>query len=761
MKSYLSVLLLFFSGFCLAQGNFAWKGYFSYNDIKDLSQSPTTFYAAAENALFSQNLSSGMLKTTNTVDGLAGQTITAMYHSATFNRTLVGYDNGLIIVINEADGSMLKVVDIINKQLPPNIKRINHFSEYEGVVYVSCDFGIVQYNLPTLDFGDTYFIGDNGAEIVVSQTAVFNGNIYAATNSGIRTAEASNPNLVDFSQWATLATGIWTGVQRVGNELMAVTNMGQVNRFNGTVFNPFSQYTDVVDFRQSESYLVITTPATVYVLNETLGAASQASNLLIEDTPVFSCAAVMGGTLYIGTAERGVFKTMLSSPSVFDNITPDGPSRNNMFAINKQFTNLWAVYGAYTIDFDVNPLRSYGVSRLNPDSGWLNIPYSEVHEPGKEANNLVSITVDPDDEQHVFISSYHSGLLEFQNDGLIKQHDETNSGLESVFVPANPTYRSVRVGQTAFDRNKNLWVPVSLLQEPLKVLQPDNNWNSYSLNILSNSARRRFGKMVIDKNNTKWITSYRDGLLAFNEEGNISKRITEGTSGNLPSDIVTAVAIDNRDQVWIGTYRGLRVLSSVDRFQSDGQMQTSAIIILEDGLAQELLYQQYVTDIRVDGANNKWIGTADSGVFLVSSNGQETIYRFTTTNSPLPSNTINDIEIDGNTGEVFFATDKGLISFKGIATDPSDNLNNVVVYPNPVRPGYAGTVKITGLIDNANIKIADIEGNLVYETISQGGTIEWDTTAFGKYRVASGVYMIFISSDDGSETKVKKVMVVR
>jgi hypothetical protein len=127
----------------------------------------------------------------------------------------------------------------------------------------------------------------------------------------------------------------------------------------------------------------------------------------------------------------------------------------------------------------------------------------------------------------------------------------------------------------------------------------------------------------------------------------------------------------------------------------------------------------------------------------------------------LPSNSINDIDINNTTGEVFIATTKGLISFKGVATKASEDLNNVYVYPNPVRPGFEGTVKIAGLLDKANIKITDIEGNLVYETISEGGTIEWDTTAFGKYKVASGVYMIFISAQDGVETKVKKVMIIR
>jgi Secretion system C-terminal sorting domain len=236
----------------------------------------------------------------------------------------------------------------------------------------------------------------------------------------------------------------------------------------------------------------------------------------------------------------------------------------------------------------------------------------------------------------------------------------------------------------------------------------------------------------------------------------------EGTEiGNLPADYTSIAAVDKRNQLWIGTQKGIRVLPSVDSFMSDEQLETNPIIIIEENLAQELLYQQFITDIVVDGANNKWIGTADSGIFMVSPDGQQTIHHFTIDNSPLPSNVVNDIAIDGITGEVYIATTKGMVSYKGTSTDAKENLDNVFVYPNPVRPEFTGTVKITGLIDKATVKIADIEGNLVYETTTEGGTIEWDTTAFGKYKVASGVYMIFISAEDGVETKVKKVMIIR
>ena len=187
---------------------------------------------ASENALFSKNAITNEIKTTNTIDGLSGQTISAVYHSVKFNKTLVGYENGLIIVINEADGKMLNVVDIINKQLPSELKRVNHFMEFDGIAYVSCDFGIVQFNLATMQFGDTYFIGDKGAEIKVKQTALFNGFIYAATNSGIRRAVITNPNLIDFNQWTTITAGNWVSVTTFGTDLYAINAAGTIQKYN-------------------------------------------------------------------------------------------------------------------------------------------------------------------------------------------------------------------------------------------------------------------------------------------------------------------------------------------------------------------------------------------------------------------------------------------------------------------------------------------------------------------------------------------------
>ena len=760
-KRFLSVLLLLVIQMGFSQNNLSWQGYFSFNEIKDISSSSTAVFAASENALFSKNTLDNQIKTTTTVDGLSGQTISSIYYSSTFKKTMVGYENGLLIVIDEASGKIFKVVDIINKQLSPRIKKINHFMENQGLVYVSCDFGIVQFNLQSLLFGDTYFIGDNGAEIVVNQTALFNGFIYAATNAGIRRASISNSNLNDFKQWEVVATGNWFSVAAFESQLIAINSDGFIHRYNvaSNVFTSFIALSQpAVDSRIAGIYLIVTTANSVYVYNEQMSLIRQINNNQIpQNGLVFSCATLINEQVYLGTKENGLYSTTLTTSTVFDNLTPAGPLRNAVFALQTTSTSLWTVFGDYDVRYNPYDLDNYGISKYNAQ-GWLNIPYEKV----LGAKSMVRITVNPANENEVYASSFFSGMLKIVDDVPTLLYNQNNSGLETITY-LGPNYFDVRINGAAFDKGGNLWVTNSRVNNGIKVLRTNGQWQKYATDkILSASEDNSFSRMVIDRNGVKWLGTNRDGVIGFNDNGTVFKKITAGPdTGNLPISDVRSVAIDTKNQLWIGTTKGLRVLTNVGSFQNEEQLATRAIIIEDDNLAQELLFEQFITDIVVDGANNKWIGTADSGVFMVSPNGQETKYHFTENNSPLPSNVINDIDIDSTTGEVYIATAKGLVSFKGIATQANDDLSNVYAYPNPVRPGYLGTVKIAGLIDKATVKITDIAGNLVFETTSEGGTIEWDTTAFGKYKVASGVYMIFISAQDGIETTVKKVMIIR
>lgn len=748
-----------------------WQGYFSYNQIKDISQSPERVFAATENAYFYQNIYSNDIKTINSVDGLKAETISAIYHSSTSNLTFIGNENGLLLIV-KSDGTVLQKRGILEEvPVSPLLKKINHFYEYNNKVYIATDYGISSFKLNTLEFGDSYFIGNGGAYDKVYQTTVLNGEIYAATQSfGIKKALLTNPFLVDYNQWTTFDLGSYNGIATFQNQIIASSTNNVVYRHNGSSFVALiTMPQTALDLRESEGFLIITTQNHSYVYNSSFAQVMHfISTQVTEETITFNCATAINNQLYIGTNESGIVLVPMSNSANYSFVLPDGPLKNEIFRLKKAPSKLWANYGKY--DFTFNPynppygLGHYPLSYYNKDLGWDYIAFNDIFQ----AKSLSAMNYNPNNEEEVYVCSFFSGLLKIENNTPSVLYNNTNTGtngLESLQLsPPNPSYVDIRINGGVFDKNGNFWVTNSLVSKALKVLRTNAQWQSYDLSsVLEDTQYESYGNMVIDKNGTKWFGSYRaNGVIAFNENySNKLLKIGTGTQGNLPTLSITCVAIDNKSQLWIGTARGLRIITSTDSFINENEIQTRPIIIEEDGLGQELFYEQVITDIAVDGSNRKWVALDGAGVYLVSSNGQETLYHFTKDNSPLPSNSINDIEIDEVTGEVFFATQKGLVSFKGTATKPSDSLENVYVYPNPVRPEFSGTVKISGLTNRANIKITDVEGNLVYETTSEGGTIEWDTTAFGKYKVASGVYMIFIAAEDAIETKVKKVMIIR
>ncbi|NDI99545.1 T9SS type A sorting domain-containing protein [Flavobacterium sp. LaA7.5] len=754
MKRFFGIYIFLFAYTLFAQNGQQWVGHFSYNNIQDITQSNGRVYAASESAMFSKSLITNELKTITSVDGLKPETITAIHYSAEYNRILVGSDNGLLIVVN-GDNTFLNKIDIVEEAtVQTSKKRINHIAEHEGKAYISCDFGIAVFDIASLEFGDTYYLGPNGAEIPVIQSTVFNGYIYAATaTNGVRRGELSDPNLNDYNQWEELYIGSWSGITTFSDNLFGVDNGGTLFRLTSGLQPITTMGSAAVDVRSANGYMVVTSPNRIIVYNEDLLQILQLNGLPGQNV-IFTCATIVSEQLFVGTRNDGVIQTFLNNTSISENITPNGPLLSSVFSIEKTANALWAVFGGYNYQF-VPDYADRGISKLTPE-GWVNIPTEDV----LGAKSLSDIAVNPNNTNEVYVSSYHNGLLRIEDDVPVQLYDESNSALENQQQLSG--FANLRVNSLYFDDTGGLWMTNDLTEKPLKVFR-NGNWTSYSfVDAVSAPKSVTYQKMVIDRNGTKWIPSVNRGLIGFNESlNNKFIVISDDDIGNLPNEYAKCVAIDNSNRLWIGTSGGLRVLPGIDRFLTDDVLSTNAVIIEEDGLAQELLYEQNISDIEVDGSNNKWIGTASSGAFLVSPDGQKTIFHFTKLNSPLPSNTINDIAIDSKTGDVYFATDKGMVAYKGTATEAAGDLSNVYVYPNPVRPGFEGEVKISGLIDNANIKITDIEGNLVYETTSEGGTILWDTTAFGRYKVASGVYMIFIASDDGAETKVKKVMIIR
>lgn len=766
MKRIFTVVLSFFISLAFSQNNNSlWKSYFSYNKIIDISSGTNNLYVATENAFFKMNKATLEMETFSTVDGLSGNEVTCGHYSTWSRAYVLAYSNGLLQVYDDVSGEVTSVVEIKDKEtISGERKVINHMLEYNGLLYISCDFGISVYDIDRLEFDDTYYLGPNGAQMEVKQTAVYQGYLYAATSDGIYRAMVSQDNILDFENWELVTAGGWSGIALNGGNLVAVTP-SHLYKYNGSTFD-FVMYlgSDIEEIRVNDNKFIITRNEQVLLLDNNLTEVYSLLPTDLEDYPNvrFNSTYLEDGILYVGTEENGMLA--FAYPNVTDilSLEPPGPYYNNAFSINLVKQNLWVVFGAHTNDYDPAPLNRRGISIYKPsDDNWKQIPYDSL----LGASNLVGIAYNPNKVNEVYVSSFYNGLLKIKNEGEeISLFNQSNSSLQSHDNNVSPN--NIRISGAVFDRDDNMWMLNSVIHNAIKVMKADGSWGSYSVQEVINVPTDNLGfkEMSITRSGYKFITTANYGLLGF-YENNGSPRIRllgagEG-NGNLPHADVRAVALDQNNQLWIGTIRGLRVLYNTGSFFDSSTVESRQIIITEAGEASELLYQQYINDIFVDGANNKWIGTADSGAFYVSSNGQETYYHFTTDNSPLPSNNVNQIVVNKETGEVFFATDKGIVSFIGTATGGKETLSEVYAYPNPVRPQNNGVVTITNLSNDARVKISDVAGNLVFDGVSSGGSIQWNLTAFNRYKVSSGVYLVLVSSEDGEDTAVCKIMVVR
>lgn len=789
LKTFIVILGLFTE--CYSQDfTSLWTGHYSYNDIVDVVSGNNKIYAAAQNAIFEYDTLTEELKTITTVQGLSGEDIKTIAYSEVYQYLLVGYETGLMEVYSETDESVLTVVDILEKEnITPVNKSINHFYEHEGLIYISTDYGVSIYDLERLEFGDTYFLGNGGSQITVNQVSVLNDEIFVAclNNNGIKKANLNNPNLIDFSQWETVIVGDFYTMNTLNNRLYSVRSNNDLYEINGASVNTLLTFPLLPkDTEVSNSNLIVSTENTVYVYDtDILLINSFQPNAEFETT--FTSGTQVNDFIYIGTSDLGVLRSSINDNSSYSEIKPNGPLFNQTFRINAETEVVWASFGDYTQSLNPSPFRRRGLSYF-VDDFWESIPYDSV----LGARNLSEISINPFNPNQVFISAFNDGILEINDFEPTILYNEDNSGLESLIIPSAPNFKSIRVSASTFDRNGVLWSLTARAPNPLKSYDPNSgSWQGHDFStIIEDALTDEFGffDIAIDNNGTKWIGGYSNGLYAYNENiGSDPLRNISSEEQNLPFPRVNALEIDNRNQLWVGTFSGIRILFNTSGFYDDPNPTLSSIIILEDGIPKELLEGQSITDIEVDGSNNKWVGTVDSGVFYFSPDGQRTIYHFTSDNSPLPSNRINDISIDPNNGIVYIATTKGLLSFRAGGSKPEETLENAFVYPNPVRPEYDllgfndlndinKGVKISGLTDSVNVKITDIEGNLVAEAQSNvnlkssnanynfaidGGTAVWNGKNLANSVVRSGVYLVMISDLDSFETKVLKVLIVR
>ena len=767
-----SVVLLFITFQSLAQqipiGS--WRDELPYTQCISVTEAGNMIYTATPYSVFSVDKDDNSVQRISKINGLSDIGISCIRYNQATSTVVLTYANANIDLIRGFD--VTNISDIKRKQILGN-KTINSIYCYNNYAYLACGFGIVVLDLEKEEIKETYYIGANGSPVnVLALTSDQNDTLYAATEHGIYKAWLKDPAISNFANWK-IETGMNTD-----KRYNAITTLGSkviVNKSNET-FN-----TDTIFYKENGSwhYLDVTIQNSVMNLRADHNMLVIAYNYIVSvydqnllqvsviyaypDSPFPLDAMVdKDNTAWVGDKLSGLISYNLGT-TVVNRYDLSGPLTANAFSMACSGNDLYIVPGGK--DASVVPLYAQAHVYHFDNTNWMNM-YGGTQPVMWTCHDAVNISVDPFDSKRVYAGTWGSGLLEIYNDNVVAKYGESNSSLKH--HSASDT-SDVRVSGTAFDSENNLWVVTTHTNDALSVRQ-GTQWTGINIPQVQESD---LGQMIIDQFGQKWIIMRYSNLnpyslMVFSEEGTpavtsddkCEKMNTNAGKGALPGTNVFCIAEDQDGEIWIGTEKGVAVFYSPENVLTGGDYDAQKILVEQGGYYQYLLENESATAIAIDGANRKWIGTDRGGVFLFSDDGTKEIYHFTEDNSPLFSNRITSIAINNVTGEVFFGTDKGVISFKSTATEGGTDKNDVYAYPNPVKPGYSGYIAIKGLTANASVRITDISGVLIYSTRAEGGQAIWDGTSFNGKRAQSGVYLVFASDDTGNDKVVTKILFI-
>lgn len=759
-------LFLILSYTIIAQNDFSdkWEDLFSYNDVIDFYQNEEKIIALTDNALFIYNKTDETTEKISSVNGMTGTATGAIYYSESLDKIVVGYENGNLEIIDRDMNIRLKP-DIANFDIIGS-KKIYNITAHNEMLYLSTAFGIVSFNLDTEIFEDTYFIGENSTELIVYETGVYGEYIFAVTESGLYKADINDPFLVDASRWEHLLFIPLKNIIYINENVYIADDNYVYELAEGNIPNIFiNPSTSIKDVTTDGSFISVSANNKILIYNSTGQLAYQCNNSVNEFYNfTANSAKVYQNNLCIASADFGILQSELKSIHDFIEIHPEGPISNEVFSISKLGDDIWVVYGGYNSSFVPFNTRK-GASHFNGEN-WITIPY---HQDAITERNLVYTSIDPNHENKVYISSFKDGMVVIENDEVVEHWDDTNTPLDVNEVDQS----DIRISDSIFDDEGNLYITNVGVTDRLKKYDINGNWTSYNLNELYNDGWG-MKSMVFDNVNNLWIGTQTSGAWALSEGINKKAALTTDTSkGNLPHRNARAIAVDKNNTVWIGTRQGLTTFRSNTSFFDEASYIAQQVIIAsgeDDEFGIALLGVEQINSIAVDGADNKWFGTETGGVLYTNPSGKETFLYFDKDNSPLPSNRIMKIITDGATGDVYFATDKGIVKYQSGVAAYAENLQEIYAYPNPVLRDH-DFVTIDGryethLPEGSNVKILDIAGNLVYETNVNsgqeafGGKVVWDKTNLAGNKVASGVYIVLVITDDAKETSMTKIAIV-
>ncbi|NVN94619.1 MAG: T9SS type A sorting domain-containing protein [Bacteroidetes bacterium] len=737
-----------------------WRNHLPKNKVIAVAEAENLIYAATPYSIFYFDKTDNSIQQLTKVNGLSDVGISAIHYSKAYKTLVVTYTNANIDLIKTS--GIVNLPDIKNKSIPGN-KKINNVTSLGKYAYLSCGFGIVVADLVKNEIKDTYIIGDNGSRIDIFDIAINDTIIYTATELGIYKAKTTNTYLSDFHNWIKDSTirGInskFTHIAFFKDKIIACKERGTSSckdtlfAYNGTNWTSFDT-TSIRNFSVNGDQLIISHYGFFSIYNELL-QLQQANQLFVDANQI-----ILDKNNYYWVADD--YSGLLKIENNFSEVAyliPNGPTTNNVFTLTPTPTGIWLApggidYGSWGNAYFVGTIHQF------KDEKWNN--YASLDSIG----DILDIAVDPTDNSKVYAATWSVGIVEFTNNKVTNVFNEFNSSLNPFYLQGS---RYLRIGGAKFDESGNLWATNSGVIKGLSVKYKSGLWESFDVqSIIKNGNYNDVSTLLIDKNNYKWMLARENQLAVFNKTQNIIQKawININKGNDLASNYIHCFAEDLNGEIWVGTDKGIKVIYSPENVFSTNSNEESSItaqtILVEfEGHVQHLLEFESVTAIAVDGANRKWLGTQKAGVFLLSSDGTQQLAHFTEENSPLFSNSIVTIAINPDNGEVFFGTSMGVISYRGTATSGKDTFQDVYAYPNPVRPEYNGVIAIKGLVRDANVKITDIAGNLIYNTIANGGQAIWNGKNYSGERAHSGVYLVFCTNEDGAETMVTKILFI-
>ena len=754
-------------------GTGEWRIHSENKNAKDVTSIGNSIFFAFDAAVLEYDDAYKEYARWDITNGLSDIKITTLGVHESSKSVFIGYENGNLDQM--IDGRVTNIPGIKLASILGS-KKINSIKSNGSFVYLATGLGVVKVDPRKNEIRDTYYPGESLEEII---EVTFKGDsIYALTSTKLYVGNLNNPALADPNQWSidtrladlsTTTNFVYKDIECLNDSLYFLKNY--TGWGSDSVFvvrnSENANIIDLQDFGQLNSLqidngkLVMNGEGIVVVFNPDYSVHFITQNYNNGVQISTNKIKYFKDMYWFADINHGVLKRNFDGN--FENLNFEGPGRNQFYSMDYQEGVLTVVPGA--ISGPTNYYYQPGLMVFE-DEKWKTI--GSANNPKWSAGNtwdIISVAVNSKNTNQIAVGGASKTPLSII--------DKTSGTVTDTFGIHNSLLRnyinnSSYVTALNYDDDENLWITNGFTDSILKMKSKDGQWYSFYLG--GATSNKQTNKMLYDYDGNIWISLFNTGLVGYNPGASKTsstddKRVlltSNEYSGALPSNIVTAIAMDFDKELWIGTDNGFAILyntqNAFDGSAGTYNVQRPKIDI--NGEVDYILGSTYINDIEVDGGNRKWIGTANSGMILLSDDGLTIIEHFTIENSPLISNNIIDLEINHKTGEIFIVTDKGIMSYRGDATYEDAEYSDVKVFPNPARPDFDGLITIQGIKFNSDIKITDVDGNLVYATTSNGGTATWNGKTVTGEKVTSGVYLIWTASNVNKGRFVGKVVVV-